>query len=140
MFFSLRNGVIAPSGQLFMWGPLSVEYTTIVSSAMPSSSSVSRTWPTWRSWSIIASWYSDCHRPDWPTLSGFTWVRKCMWVVLTHRKNGTSSACLRSMKSMAPSMISSSMVSIRFFVSGPVSSIVCVPSGFARQRSTPRGP
>ena len=25
VFFSLRNGVIPPSGQLFMWGPLSVE-------------------------------------------------------------------------------------------------------------------
>ena len=56
VFFSLRNGVIAPSGQLFMCGPLSVEYTTIVSSARPSSSSVSSTRPTWRSWSIIVSW------------------------------------------------------------------------------------
>jgi hypothetical protein len=35
-FFSLRNGVIPASGQLFMCGPLSVEYTTMVSSAMPS--------------------------------------------------------------------------------------------------------
>ena len=38
VFFSLRNGVIAPSGQVFMCGPLSVPYMTIVSSAMPSSS------------------------------------------------------------------------------------------------------
>ena len=37
-----------------------------------------------------------------------------------------SCAC-RLMKSSAPSMISSSIVSIRFFVSGPVSSIVCLP-------------
>ena len=37
-------------------------------------------------------------------------------------------------------MISSSIVSIRFLVSGPVSSIVCVPSALALQRSTPRGP
>ncbi len=112
----------------------------IVSSAMPSSSSLSSTCPTCRSWSIIVSWYCDCHRPDWPTDSGLVWVRKCMWVVLTHRKNGTSSACLRSMKSMAPSMISSSIVSIRLRVSGPVSSMVWVPSALARQRSTPRGP
>src|SRR4029078_4609522 len=35
-FFSLRNGVIAPSGQLFMCGPLSVLYMTKVLSAMPS--------------------------------------------------------------------------------------------------------
>jgi hypothetical protein len=25
VFFSLRNGVMPPSGQVFMWGPLSVE-------------------------------------------------------------------------------------------------------------------
>ena len=28
VFFSLRNGVIAPSGQVFICGPLSVEYMT----------------------------------------------------------------------------------------------------------------
>ena len=39
----------------------------MVSSAMPSSSSTSSTWPTLRSWSIIVSWYGDCHRPAWPT-------------------------------------------------------------------------
>ncbi len=39
VFFSLRKGVIPASGQLFMWGPLSVLYITIVSSVMPSSSS-----------------------------------------------------------------------------------------------------
>ena len=37
MFFSLRKGVIAPSGQVFMCGPLSVLYMTNVFSAMPSS-------------------------------------------------------------------------------------------------------
>ena len=46
VFFSLRNGVIAPSGQLFMCGPLSVLYMTNVSSAMPSSSSRSSSSPT----------------------------------------------------------------------------------------------
>jgi len=70
-FFSLRNGVMPASGQLFMCGPLSVEYITNVSSAMPSSSSRSSTDPTARSWSIIVSWYGDCHRPAWPRLSGF---------------------------------------------------------------------
>ena len=39
VFFSLRNGVMPPSGQVFMCGPLSVEYITKVLSAMPSSSS-----------------------------------------------------------------------------------------------------
>ena len=55
-FFSLRKGVIAPSGQVFMCGPLSVEYMTRVSSAMPSSSSALSIVPTFLSWSIIVSW------------------------------------------------------------------------------------
>ena len=56
VFFSLRNGVIAPSGQVFMCGPLSVLYMTKVLSAMPSSSSRSSSSPTFLSWSIIVSW------------------------------------------------------------------------------------
>ncbi len=55
-FFSLRNGVIPASGQEFMCGPLSVEYITMVLSAMPSSSRVSSRVPTRSSWSIIVSW------------------------------------------------------------------------------------
>ena len=55
-FFSLRNGVIPASGQEFMCGPLSVEYITMVSSAMPSSSRVSSRLPIRSSWSIIVSW------------------------------------------------------------------------------------
>ncbi len=55
-FFSLRKGVMAPSGQVFMCGPLSVEYMTMVSSAMPSSSSRSSIWPTCLSCSTITSW------------------------------------------------------------------------------------
>ena len=43
--FWLRNGVLAPSGQVSFSGPLSVEYMTMVLSAMPSSSSLSRIWP-----------------------------------------------------------------------------------------------
>jgi hypothetical protein len=56
VFFSLRNGVVPASGQVFMCGPLSVEYTTIVFSAIPSSSSLSSSAPTTLSWSIIVSW------------------------------------------------------------------------------------
>ena len=74
VFFSLRKGVIPPSGQLFMCGPLSVVYMTNVSSAMPSSSSRSSSSPTLRSWSIIVSWYGDCHGPAWPRLSGLVCV------------------------------------------------------------------
>jgi hypothetical protein len=87
-FFSLRKGVIPPSGQVFMCGPLSVEYMTIVSSAIPSSSSRSSSVPTCLSWSIIVSWYGDCQRPAWPTLLRFVCVRRCMWVVFTQQKNG----------------------------------------------------
>ena len=60
----------------------------MVSSAMPSSSSRSSSWPTFLSWSIIVSWYGDCQRPAWPRLSGFVCVRKCMCVVFTQQKNG----------------------------------------------------
>ena len=56
VFFSLRNGVMPPSGQELRCGPLSVEYCTKVSSAMPSSSSRSSIWPTFLSWSIMVSW------------------------------------------------------------------------------------
>ena len=42
-----------------------------------------------------------------------------MCVVLNQTKNGVSAACWRSMKSSACSSTSSSIVSIRFFVSGP---------------------
>ena len=44
------------------------------------------------------------------------------------------------MKRSARSVTSSSMVSMRFFVSGPVSVIVCPPLPSALQCSTPRGP
>jgi len=56
------------------------------------------------------------------------------------------------MKSIAAPVVSSSIVSIRFFVSAPVSSMVCLPTlpqrgrsvgsslSLALQRNTPRGP
>jgi hypothetical protein len=75
-----------------------------------------------------------------------------MWVVLNQTKNGVWAWCWRSMKSRACSRISSSIVSIRFLVSGPVSSIrwrptrpqrgssVSSSSSVAQLWSTPRGP
>ena len=75
-----------------------------------------------------------------------------MWVVFTQQKNGFRRLCWRWMKSLAASTNSSSHVSIRFRVSGPVSLIRCLPTRpqrgcsfgsslfVARQRSTPRGP
>ena len=55
---SSRSGTASspPSGHVFMCGPLSVAYITIVSSVIPRRSSRSRIWPTWRSWSSIVSW------------------------------------------------------------------------------------
>ena len=111
-----------------MCGPLSVEYMTKVLSAMPSSSSALSTVPTFLSWSIIASWYSLCQRPDWPMLSGLVCVRKCMWVKFTQTKNGLPALFCRWMKSTARSAMSSSIVSIRFLVSGPVSLMTCLPT------------
>ena len=82
----------------------------------------------------------------------FVCVRRCMWVVLTQQKNGLRRLCWRRMKSPAAAANSSSHVSIRLRVSGPVSSIRCLPTrpqrgcsfgsslSVAQQRSTPRGP
>ncbi len=51
------------SGQEFMCGPLSVEYMTIVLSAMPELVEQVEQLPTSSSWSIIASWYSRLPAP-----------------------------------------------------------------------------
>ena len=112
----------------------------MVSSARPSSSSVSSSFPTSSSCSTITSWYGDCQRPARPSVSGLACVRKCMCVVLNQRKNGVPAACWRPMKSTACSYTSSSMVCMRFLVSGPVSSMRCVPSPLAQEWITPRGP
>ncbi len=63
-----------------------------------------------------------------------------MCVVLNQQNHGTPALFCFLIQSLAAAANSSSMVSIRFFVSGPVSSIFCEPSGLAQQCSTPRGP
>ncbi len=63
-----------------------------------------------------------------------------MWVELNQTKNGVSASFWRLMKSTAASWNSSSQVSIRFLVSGPVSSMRWVPSALAQVCRTPRGP
>ena len=60
----------------------------------------------------------------------------CMRVEFHQRKNGLSAFFARSMKSSALAVTSSSIVSMRFFVSGPVSAMR--PS--AKLWMTPRGP
>lgn len=62
-----------------------------------------------------------------------------MCVELNQTKKGVSSCAWVRMKPAAASRNSSSTVSIRFFVSGPVSSMRWVPSAFAQEWSTPRG-
>ena len=55
VFFCERNGVLAPSGQVSFSGPLSVEYMTMVLSAMPNSSSFASNSPTCSSCVTIRS-------------------------------------------------------------------------------------
>ena len=114
-----------PSGHVLFWGPLSVEYMTMVLSAMPSSSSLSSIWPICSSWTTMRR----CRGP----------ARSCRG---SSRRRGCGSAsrssCTRGRTADRPwpasrstraraSVISSSMVSIRFLVSGPVSSISARP-------------
>ena len=63
-----------------------------------------------------------------------------MRVPLHQMKNGLPALCCSSRNASARSEVSSSTVSMRFFVSGPVSSIFWVPSGCAHEWITPRGP
>ena len=71
-----------------------------------------------------------CPRIDWRTC-----VKACIRVAFIQVKNGLLAFACRFMKSIAASDVSSSIVSIRFLVSGPVSSIL--PP--ATLRMTPRG-
>src|SRR5262249_51360576 len=81
--------------------------------------------PTCPSCSIMPSAYSvRAVRPGLSRCSGRTWVRRCMRVALNQQKNGLFAVTCRLMKSTAASEVSSSIVSMRFRVSGPVSSMV----------------
>ena len=70
-----------------------------------------------------------------PRCSARTCVRRCMRVALNQQKKGLLAPCCRLIKSMAAADVSSSTVSILFFVSGPVSSIFCLPT-FPKRGST----
>src|SRR5262245_17217305 len=136
--FSPRKGVQPPSGQLKHSAPLSVEYITMVLSVMPSSSSLSNSLPTCPSCSTIPSGYTPS--PVFPSDSFFRWVKTCMRVEFHQTKKGLPSLLAFSMNFRLASRNSSSTVSMRLVVNGPVFSIFCVPSGLAQQCSTPRGP
>src|SRR6478735_8603566 len=73
-----------------------------------------------------------------PVLSrddGLRWVQMCMRVGLNQTKNGLRSRTAPSMKSVVAFRNSSSIVSMRFLVSGPVSSHFCLPQGPKRGSS-----
>src|SRR6185436_12746115 len=90
--------------------------------------------------------------PLLPRFLAARWVRRCIAVELYQRKNGLSALACFSIHARAADVISSSTVSMRFLVNGPVSLIVCLPTrpqrgsvvvsslSVARQWSTPRGP
>src|SRR5436190_16918319 len=61
-------------------------------------------------------------------LFGLGCVNACMCVVFIHTKNGLPALFCRLMKSLAAAANSSSHVSMRFLVSGPVSLIFCLPT------------
>ena len=86
--------MVPASGQVLKCGPLSVEYWTMVLSAMPRSSISFSNSPTCRSCSTMPSWYSSPLGPLRPVCSFFTWVRKCMRVAFHQQKNGLPALCL----------------------------------------------
>jgi hypothetical protein len=61
-------------------------------------------------------------------------------VELNQTKKGLLSLTAFSMNFMLASRNSSSTVSMRLTVNGPVSSIFCVPSALSHEWSAPRGP
>src|SRR5271154_1444327 len=84
---------------------------------------------------------------------GWRWVQICMRVVLCQMKNGLPAFTELSISASVSARNSSSAVSMRFLVSGPVSSQVCLPHGPKRGSGgaglsvavalhlyTPRGP
>src|SRR6266481_1782611 len=122
----------------------------MVSLAMLRSSTALSSLPTSPSCSIMPSAYSLSGIPLWPRMDWRTCVNRCMRVALNQQKNGLVACVCRLMKSIAASEVSSSIVSMRFLLSGPVSSMVCLPifpyagstvgssRSVALQRSTPR--
>src|SRR2546423_10109255 len=91
-------------------------------------------------------------RPVLPCVSILSRVQICIRLGLNHTKKDFLSRFARSIKSVEAARNSSSIVSIRFLVSGPVSSHFCLPQVPKRGSSpgvsvatathfiTPRGP
>ena len=119
-----------PSGQVFMCGPLSVEYMTMVSSAMPSSSSLSSSCADVL---VVVDHRVVVLRLPAPGLPEALrlGVRAEVHVggVEPHEERRVGRLLALDEVERRASELSSSMVSIRFLVSGPVSSIRCLPTG-----------
>ena len=81
-----------------------------------------------------------CHKEGKPFFIWYNTAGSQCPSVLYQMKKGFPSLWHLSMKASARSVASSSIVSIRFLVSGPVSSIFCPPFPSAQQCSTPLGP
>ena len=131
VFFSLRNGVMPrvwPA--VLMRAVVGRVHDDRVVCDPELVQHVQQLRPRLLSWSIIVSWYGDCQRPAWPRLSGLVCVRNSACASCSSRRRTASPpSAWRRMKSMPAPVVSSSMVSMRFLVSGPVSSIRCLPSG-----------
>ena len=71
--------------------------------------------------------------PVTPWDAGLRWVQMCMRVEFHHRKNGLPRGVrlVDEVERAVGDLLVD--VSIRFLVSGPVSSIVCVPSGLTHR-------
>ena len=86
VFFSLRNGVVAPSGQEFALGAVvgAVDHDGVLGDAqfVKDVEQLPHVLVVVDHGVVIG----DCQRPAWPRLSGLVWVRKCMWVVFIHTK------------------------------------------------------
>ena len=76
-------------------------------------------------------------RPVFPCDSGLRWVWMCMRVVLNQTNHGLPPCCCLSMNLVVSASTSSSTVSIRFLVRGPVSSQRCLPH-FPKRASSGR--
>ena len=92
--------------------------------------SASRSLPTSPSCSTMPSAYSLPGMPLWPCMDALNMGERaaCGWCFI-QVKNGLLAFICRCMKSIAAAVVSSSTVSSRFALCGPVSSILFLPPG-----------
>ena len=127
VFFSLRNGVMPPSGQRVHVRAVvgRVDHDRVVGDA-----EIVERLEQLADMAVVLDHAVGVFAEAAAALrcSGRTCVWRCMRVALNQQKNGLLACACRLMKSIAASDVSSSIVSMRFLVSGPVSSMVCLPT------------